>query len=321
MNGIKQAAFLSEARKIPGVVKASGISHALFGSQKSGSNINWKDKDPEQEVWFEYGNVGYDMLELLEIELIEGRFFSKDFNIEHTKVVINQATKTLMGVENAVGKKFSVNDSEYEVIGVMKNFHFQSLHEQIKPTFFLLNNNNWYMKLAIRIQSDRMRETLSEIDEVYTKFNPAFPFNYSFHDQDQAAMYDNELTISLLAKYAAGLALLISSLGLFGLVSFVIERKYKEIGIRKVLGASSNVIIKMISKDFIVPICIASVLGIAFSTLIINRWLNEFAYRIGLEWWFFASAILLMVLIALLTSLSQILRAVTANPINVLKDE
>lgn len=321
MGGSKQEAFLNEVHKIPGVVKASGISHSLFGAQRSGSNITWDGKDPGQEVWFEYGNVGYHMLELLGIELLEGRYFSKEFGNEETKIVINQSTKKLMGVADAVGKKFTLNENEYEIIGVTDDFHFQSLHEPIKPTFFLLNSNNWYLKLAIKIQPESIRETLLEIDELYTQVNPGFPFQYSFHDQDQSEMYETEVKISALTKYAAGLAILISSLGLFGLVSFVTAQKAKEMGIRKILGASPVLIFKALTKDFILPIMIATVVGVATSALLIDKWLDEFAYRIDLKWWFFVGAIMIMVLIAFLTAIPQVLKTVMANPVNALKDE
>ncbi|MEO9484589.1 MAG: FtsX-like permease family protein [Ekhidna sp.] len=321
MNGSKQQAFLSEVRQISGVEKADGVSHALFGAQRSGSNMTWQGKDPEEEVWFEYGHVGHDMLELLEVRLHEGRFFSKEFGDETSKVVINRATKELMGVQNAVEKKFTVGETAYEIIGVTEDFHFQSLHEQIKPTFFLLNTNDWYMKLAIKINPNQLQETLSEIDNLYATLNPGFAFEYSFHDQDQAAMYESETKISSLTKYAAGLAILISSLGLFGLVSFVVERKSKEMGIRKVLGASSGAIAGAVSKDFIFPIAVASVLGIVASTLLINNWLDQFAYRIYLKWWFFVAAIGLMTVIALMTTISQVLKAIMTNPISALRDE
>lgn len=321
MSGSNQKTFLEEVRRIPGVTAAAGISHALFGAQRSGANMTWEGKDPEQEVWFEYGNVGYSMLELLQIDLDEGRYFSKDFGDEASKVVINKATKELMGVKNAVGKKFIVNETEYEIIGVTQDFHFQSLHERIKPTFFLLNPNNWYLKLAIKIRSDQVMKTLANIDKLYDNLNPGFPFKYSFHDQDQTGMYATEEKMTLLTKYAAGLAILISSLGLFGLVSFVTERKAKEMGVRKVLGASSFSIVKGISKEFMLPIAVASIIGVAASSLLLGKWLDEFAYRIDLSWSFFGSAILLMILIVVLTSIQRIVKAVTANPIHVLKDE
>ena len=166
-----------------------------------------------------------------------------------------------------------------------------------------------------------MREALSQVEDVYRQFNPGFPFQYAFHDQDQAERYAAEAKISTLTKYAAGLAILISSLGLFGLVSFVTERKSKELGIRKVLGASTVSIAGMLSKDFLWPMMVASVVGTITATLLMEKWLEAFAYRIALEWWFFGSAIFAMLLIALITSLSQLVKTVNANPIQALRDE
>lgn len=320
MNGEKQQAFLTEVRRLNGVEKASGISHALFGATKAGANITWDGKSPEQEVWFEWGYVGYDMLELLEIELEKGRFFSKLFGDEQSKVVITKTTQKLMGIEDPIGLKFTVGETTYDIIGVAEDFHFQSLHEQIKPTFFLLNSS-WTMKLAIRIDPNRLQGTISEIRALYDTFNPGFPFEYSFHRQDKRDQYAIEDRVSLLSKYAAGLAILISSLGLFGLVSFVAERKAKELGIRKTLGASAKALFGSLSKEFVSPIVIASVLGIITSVFLLNEWLSNFAFHIELSWIFFASGVVLMVLIALATSLSQILKAIFANPIASLRDE
>ena len=286
MNRERQQAFLSEARRIQGVEKASGITHALFGGQIAGSNINWQGKDPEKVIWFEWGYADYDMLELLEIDAIQGRFFSKEYGNERSKVVINEATKRLIGLENPVGEKLSVGETDYEIIGVAENFHFQSLHEQIKPTFFRLSSG-YSMKLALKIKSENLTETVDEITDLYAEFNPGFPFEYSFHDQEKHEMYLSEQKVTVLSKYAAGLAVFISCLGLLALVSFVAERKTKEMGVRKVLGASSRSLISILSKDFMSPILFASVLGVFVSAYAMEYWLNSFAYRIDLEWWFF----------------------------------
>lgn len=320
MTGEKQQAFLTEVRRLNGVEKASGISHALFGATKAGANITWDGKNPEQEVWFEWGFAGYDMLELLEVELKKGRFFSKSFGDEQSKVVINETTQKLMGMQDPIGVKFRVGENNYEIIGVTEDFHFHSLHEEIKPTFFVLSSN-WTMKLAIRIDPNRPQETISEIQELYDRFNPGFPLEYSFHEQDKREQYAIEERITLLSKYAAGLAILISSLGLFGLVSFVAERKAKELGIRKVLGASSKALLGSLSKEFIRPISIASVLGVVTSAFLLNGWLSDFAYSIKLSWLFFVIGVALMLIIALGTTISQILKAILANPINSLRDE
>lgn len=320
MSGEKQRALLTEARKLPGVVKASSISHALFGAQKSSANITWDGKDPDQEVWFEWGYVGYDMLELLEIEMLQGRPFSIDFGNEQTKVVINETTKKLMEVKNPIGKKLTVGDTEYEVIGVTHDFNFQSLHESIKPTFFVLKNN-WSMKLAMRVEPENMSETILQIEKLYAQFNPGYSFGYTFHDQDQKKMYRTEEQMIVLSKYAAGLAIFISCLGLFGLISFVAERKSKEMGIRKILGASSSSLTATLSKDFVSPILVAGVIGLALSIFVMDHWLDEFAYRITMEWWLFAAPLALMLLLAMITSSTQIIRALFVNPINSLRDE
>ncbi|MBV6645241.1 MAG: ABC transporter permease [Cyclobacteriaceae bacterium] len=320
MNAQKQQAFLSEVKNVPGVVKASGISHALFGAQKSSANITWEGKDPEQDIWFEWGYVDYDMLELLKIKLDKGRFFSREFGNENAKVVINKTTQKLIGVDNPIGLKLSVGDSSYEIIGVMSDFHFQSLHEQIKPTFFLLNNG-WSMKLAISITAQNRHQCIQYIEEMYKKFNPENSFDYSFHDQEVQERYKNDEKVATLSKYASTLAIPISCLGLFGLVSFVAERRSKEMSIRKVLGASPSSLIGALSKDFTLPLSLSTIIGSLISIYLMSNWLAGFAYRIELEWWFFAFSIVLLFLFALLISTVQIIKTITTNPIDSIRDE
>ncbi|WP_462254063.1 ABC transporter permease [Ekhidna sp.] len=320
MNRDKQQTFLSEARKIPGVSTASGITHAIFGAQRSGANITWKGKDPDINMWFEYGSVDYQMLELLEIEVNQGRFFSQEYSDERSKVVINEAMKATMQLENPIGEYLQLGDSQYGIIGVASDFHFQSLHEEIKPTFFLLNSG-YSMKLAVKIHHDSMGETVKNIASLYEDINPAYPFEYSFHDQDQAVLYQTEEKVSSLSKYAAGLAIFISSLGLFGLMSYVTERKAKEMSIRKVLGATSRSLITLLSIDFLIPLGASIILGVSLSAFSLNIWLDQFAYRIHLEWWFFAFSILIMIGIITVTISSQMRKTLNLNPVDSLKEE
>ena len=320
MNRENQQSFLHASRQLPGVIEASGITHALFGSQRSGSNITWENKDPNQRIWFEWGYVDYDMLELLEMDLVRGRFFSKEFGAERNKVVINETTWRLMEESDPIGKRFTIDSTNYEIIGVTKDFHFQSLHEAIKPTFFLLGSG-WSMTLALKISPENANNTIQQIESQYQTYNPGFPFEYSFHDQDQYSAYAEEQTITSLANFAAVLALLISCLGLFGLASFITEQKKKELGIRKVLGANAIELITTLLKAFLLPVVTGAVLGAFVSYFVAESWLNEFAYRMQLQWWFYAVSMLFLLLFSLFTSTTQILKALLTNPIDSLKEE
>ncbi len=320
LNREKQKAFLNEAKILPGVTYASGISHALFGAQKSGANINWTGKNPDEQIWFEWGFVNYDMLELLEIPILEGRYFSKQFGNENSKVVINKATKDLLGFKSPIGEKITVGETEYEIIGVSNDFHFQSLHEKIKPTFFLLNES-WSMKLALKLKANNLPETLREVDKLYASFDPGFLFEYSFLDQDHMRMYETEKRVTTLAKFAAFLAIMISILGLFGLVSFIIERRAKEMGIRRILGATPVAVFIALTSNFIKPLLFAIIVGVITSLYFIKQWLQGFAYQIELKWWYFAMAVATMILLSLATSISQILKVIFTNPVNALRDE
>ncbi len=320
MNREKQQTFLTEARKINGITNASGITHALFGAQRSSANVTWFGKDSDQVVWFEYGSVDYDMLELLELEAIHGRFFSRSFGNERSKVVINEVTRNLIQMDNPIGQTLTVNDNNYEIIGVVSDFHFQSLHEEIKPTFFLLNSG-YSMKLALRIEPAKLLETVTKIESLYSKVNAGYPFEYSFHDQDQQSFYETEQRVAKLSRYAAGLATCITCLGLFGLISFVTEQKAKELSIRKVLGASSKALVFTISKEVNLALLVASIFGVMCSVVALEVWLNKFAYRISLEWWHFAISIFIMIFLAISTMLTQLKKTINANPIDALKEE
>ena len=215
---------------------------------------------------------------------------------------------------------FLIKYTNDKIVGVAKDFHFQSLHEQVKPLFFMLSpENTWYV--MARLEAGREKETIDRLTTFYQSYNPGFTFDFQFMDEEYRKMYAAEQRVSSLSKYFAGFAILISCLGLFGLAAFTAERRTKEIGIRKALGSSSFNILLLISSDFTKMVLIAIGIALPFSYWIIQNWLEKFAFRIDLKIWFFALAGFLALLVAWLTVGSQAIKAATLNPAKCLKDQ
>jgi len=311
--------FLTEVRKIPGIAQASYMDGDLTGLHSGTTGVEWDGKDPNQTVDFNLLGVGYELIETLGIEVKEGRSFSHDFGSEQTKVIFNEAAIESMGLTDPVGKNIRLWDEEMQVIGVVKNFHFESLYENIKPFFFRLSDNN--RNILVKIKPGALQETLPKLEQFYRTYNLSIPFEYRFLDENYQQLYAAENRVSILSRYFAGIAILISCLGLFGLVAFAAERRTKEIGIRKVLGASVGSVVRLLSRDFIKPVLLAIFIASPISWWAMNSWLEDFAYRIEIQWWMFALAGLAALAIALLTVSWQAVRAAVANPVDSLRDE
>jgi predicted permease len=313
--------FLSEIKKVPGVQNAASTTSDMTGHTWS-VGLEWEGKANEDQVRAELMAVNPDFLETLGLEIKEGRFFSRDFGNDTTKIVINEAAARSMGFENAVGK-YIESFQRFEIIGVVKDFHLESFHEEVKPQLFLLHRKHFAQPSLImtRIEAGKEKETLKRLDIFYKTYNPGFPLDYTFLDDDYQALYTSEQRVSTLSKYFAGLAILISCLGLFGLAAFTAQRRIKEIGIRKILGSSDLSIVRLLSGDFIKTILIAIMIALPLSYFITWQWLEGFAYRIDLEWWFFVGSGSLALLIALFTVALQTVRASRVNPTECLKQE
>ena len=312
--------FLAEARKLPGVRQASSMGHDMTGHIAASYGVEWPGKDPDDRTEFEMMPVGYEMLELLEIEMAAGRTFSKKFSADTAKIIFNEAAIEHIGFSDPIGKVVKWGDGEREIIGVVKDFHFESLHEKVKPMIFWLDPSRTW-SIAVKIEAGKEQETIAQLQPLFQTFYPGFPFDYKFLDQEYQALYAAEQRVSTLSKYFAGIAILISCLGLFGLAAFTAERRLKEIGIRKILGATDFGIVRLLSGDFTKMVLVAIVVALPISYLIAQRWLEDFAFSIELEWWYFAGAGLLALLIAWFTVGLQTVKAARVNPVECLKDE
>ncbi len=317
----QREAFFNELRSIPGVLRAAGTSHTMTSQMSNTHGLEWRGKSPEALILFENFRVDYDFQKTMDFELVQGRWFGKEFGADSTKIVLNEAAVRVMGFtpEEAIGENIRLWDQyDLEVVGVLKDFHFQSIHREVDPAFFRLGST-W--NVAVRLEKGREVQAMDEVQLLYESFNPGFIFEYEFLDKNYQELYNSERRIGTLSSYFAGFAILISCLGLFGLASFTAERRIKEIGIRKVLGASVTNIVMMLSKDFTRLVAISILIAVPISWYLMSEWLSNFAYKINLGASLFIGAATISLIIAWLTVSSQALRAANINPARCLKDE
>jgi putative ABC transport system permease protein len=319
-NSAHAESFLGQLRNIPGVKAASGISSSLTRGNYGTFDIVWPGKNLEDMTEFENISVDYGMIEALGTDIKDGRSFSKEYGADSAKIIFNETAIQFMGMQDPVGKTIRLFGQEMQIIGVVKDFHFESLHETIKPLFFRLSPENAYTLMA-KMESGKEAQTLQDIQALYEEFNPGFPFEYQFVDEKYQALYAAEQRVSLLSRYFAALAILISCLGLFGLAAFSAERPKKEIGIRKILGAKNSAIVRILSVDFTKMVVLAIAVALPVSYFLANSWLQAFAFRIELEWWHFAVAGISALFVAWLTVGIQTMKAARVSPVNSLRTE
>jgi ABC-type antimicrobial peptide transport system permease subunit len=317
----QREAFINEVKSIPGVVNASSMWGSIMGlTSFTTGDFDWEGRNDDEVIQFEHLGVDFDMIELLGIQMAAGRSFSRSSPSDTSRIILNEAAIKMMGVKDPVGKTFGLWGNKYEIVGIAKNFHFKSLHEAVKP-FFLRVTPNDFNKVLVKIEAGKETETIGRIKNFYRSFNPGFAFNYNFLDSEYQALYSAEQKVATLSQYFAGLAILISCLGLFGLASFTAERRLKEIGIRKVMGSSVAGIVYLLSSDFNKIVLSAIIIALPLSYFGTKSWLNNFAYRIDLEWWYFPAAGLVAFAIAWVTVGMQAYKAARVNPTKCLRDE
>ncbi|MFT4856818.1 MAG: putative ABC transport system permease protein [Algoriphagus sp.] len=311
--------FLGELKKSPGVENASSLSHPLVGLQSSTIGLSWEGKNPDEQVKFENVTVNMGLIETMGFEIVAGRAYSPDFGAEDSKIILNEAAVRTIGFKNPVGQIVNLWGEDKEVIGVIKNFNFESLKETVKPAFLKYDPEN-AQKIMIRIAGQNQQETIAGIEEIFIK-QTAQPMDYSFMDANYQSLYASEQRVSKLAKYFGVMAIFLSCLGLFGLAAFTAEKRKKEIGVRKVMGASTMAILTLVSKDFVRLILISIVIAMPLAWYFANNWLKSYAYQTNLSWWIFAVSGILLILIAVITVGYQAFKAANANPVDSLKSE
>lgn len=312
-------AFVSEVKNITGVSSASYMWGDLLENISGGSGFSWKGQQPEErKIPFDFVEGGAEMVDLLDLEIIQGESFSKDRVADKDRIIFNEAAIKLMNYgENPIGKR--VYFKGYRTIaGVVKDFHFESLYEPIKPMFFIIDNGNNFI---VKIDPRMTLETIAKIETLHSRFDPSIPFDFKFLDENYQALYVSEKRVSTLSAYFAGIAILISCLGLFGLAIFTASQRRKEIGIRKTLGQRKSQITLLLSTEFAKLVMVSILIGLPVGFLLMRDWLSEFAYRIELRIEYFLGTALLAMFVALSTVVTQAIRAANKNPIDALREE
>jgi predicted permease len=313
--------FRTELLKQPGVaqVTASSQNPLSVGTSTSGG-VAWDGKTEEDDILFSIISADYDFLETMGMELAQGRGYDPAFSTDTVNFIINEQAARAMGMDDALNQPITVWDVEGKVIGVVKDFHYSSLHDDIGPLVI-----RWAPGAAayvyVRTEAGRMPEVLAATEDLYRQFNPSFPFDYIFMNQYFDRIYRSEQVIGTLANGFAVMAIVISCLGLLGLASYTAERRRKEVGIRKVLGASVTRLVVLLTSDFTWLVLIGFVIAAPLAYWFMDDWLQAYAYRINLHPFLFIGAGLAALVIAWLTVSYQSIRAARVNPTKSLRSE
>lgn len=304
--------------KIESVSRTNSLPFRI-GSNTGG--INWDGKSEEEDILIGFSFADYDFVKTMGMEMAQGRYFSREYGTDSTAVVINENAAKIMGLENPVGSWLSWGEeSRYTIIGVVKDYNFQHMSEEISPlTIFKMPEYCQY--ILIKLNKTDVKSTIESIEENWDKVFPNYPFTYTFMEDKYREMYTREEKSGELFKYFAFLAVFISSLGLFGLTSYLAEQKTKEIGIRKVLGSSVSGIVMIMSKEFTKLIIIANIIAWPLTWYLGQQMLDMYAYRMEMSIWIFVSATLISFTIAFLTISYQSIKAGRSKPVDALRYE
>ena len=317
--------FKDQLLRQPGIKSVTSAQSNPLEVGSSTSGVRWPGKDTTKLILFSSNPVTYDYIKTMGIQLVSGRDFSTDYGLDTMNYLVNEAAAKKIGYKDPVGKELTMWGDKGMIVGLMKDYHHNSLHVPIEPLILRLHKMSWggtyWGNVIVRTEKGKTKQAIASMEKLYKQFNPGFPFKYYFTDDEIANRYKAEYTVSKLSRYFAFLAIFISCLGLFGLVTFTAEQKTKEIGIRKVLGASVTGIVRMLSKDFLTLVVIAAVIAFPVAWWAMHRWLNDFAYRVNIGWWVFVVAGIVALLIALLTISFQSIKAAIANPVKSLRTE
>ena len=318
--------FSNEILKLPGVIKLTKADKPPFWGGNSSWGYDWEGKDPELMVLICMMQVDRNYFDVLGIPFEGGVTFSERFDnysldkVETVDVILNQEAIRRMKMEEPVGKFFGRGDNKGTIVAVTKDFNFESLRSTVEPLVMIPLQGEPNV-IITRIQKDNIHETIASIEETWKKINPSSPFSFGFFDDRLESMYRGEVRVSKLFRYFTAVAIFIASLGLLGLSSFSIQRKTKEIGIRKVVGAPVTSILFLLTRDFVRWVLIAFIFACPLAWYSMQQWLENFAYKTSLSWWIFGAAGLLALLVAIFTVSFQTLKASLRNPVDSLRYE
>lgn len=313
-------AFRQEVSALPGVGGVSRTTHRFLGRNSSTSGLDWPGKQPETNVLFEMARVDYGLVETLGFDMASGRSFSREFGADTSRIIVNEAGVEVMGLEQPLGTSVGLWGEQWEIIGVLDDFNYQSLRNEVEPMFLIVDDSFAFTGF-IRLEVENITGTVNQIEALYKEFNPDYPFDYNFMDRQYEALYRSETRVGKLAGYFGAFAVFISCLGLFGLSAFTTEQRNREIGVRKVLGASVRSLLVLLTADFTKLVLVSIAVAVPVAWWMMDVWLSDYAYRIGIGAAPFLYAGAGALLIAWLTVSYQSVRAALMNPVKSLRSE
>jgi predicted permease len=305
----------------PNLTEYSIIKYLPANLTTGTTDVLWAGKDPHLQIVFPHLGVDENFLKTFQMHLVAGRFFAQDFMGDENNYVVNEAAlKTMqMNAASAIGKPLSVNGRKGEIVGVIKDFNFKPVQQAVEPLILEHSGSGGY--LVIRTAPADMQKIVTQVKNVFGSVYKDYPFSYSFVDEAISKLYLSEQQMSKLFSLFAALSVIISCLGLFGLAAYTAERRTKEIGIRKVLGASVAGLVELQAKEFLLLVTVSCVIAFPAAWFIMHHWLQNYAYRININWQIFFAAGLLAIVIALITISFQSIKAALANPVKSLRSE
>ncbi|MHA4811110.1 ABC transporter permease [Flavitalea flava] len=324
-NGMRKEARQIEVSmaSAPGVVAHSIVGDLPTYLTSGDGGVDWPGKGPKEQAIFSLIGADENTLNVFGMHLLTGRNFSKAYGSDDSAILMNEAAIRVMHMDlsTAVGKTIRFNNRKRTIIGVVKDFSFKPIQFTVEPLLMPYNFTRGNMYVVIKTAPGNTDKTIAALKKAYETTYPQYLFNYGFVDMDLDALYSSEQRMGKLFNVFSVMAIFISCLGLFGLSAYTTQRRIKEIGVRKVLGASVQGIVSLLAREFLIPVGVATLIAFPVAGWAMDKWLHGFAYRIGLEWWFFAVAGTLALLVALCTVSYEAIRAATANPVKSLHSE
>ena len=313
--------FVGRLDDEPSITNVSSASNnPLSIGSSTAWGVRWDGRDPDDDTLYNIIQVSHGFIDVMKMELVDGRDFSKEFGTDSLNVIVNEAAARAMGFEDPVGQAVRVWGRDGQIVGIVKDFHISSLYEPIEPMVMRLAPENAW-QVFVRPAQGQTAEALAAFETVFKEFNPNYPYEYDFVDAFFERQYASEIVVGKLSRWFTILAIFIACLGLFGLASFTAERRTKEIGIRKVLGASVPGVVGLLSREFIALVVAAFFIGAPVAAWLMDKWLSEFEYHTQLSWQIFATAVLGVIIITYATVGYQSVRAALANPADSLRSE
>ncbi len=322
---LKYKTLKNELSQNPNILDVSSATCLPFGSMGGEwGQLDWEGKDPEYQLSMNHMAVDAHFLKTFQLEMIEGRFLSDEFPSDAQNFILNEAAIKATGLDSPVGKRFRLLDKTGKITGVIRDFHFAPLHDEIEPLVLHLMPYQYWMYrnyVFVRISADNISQNIASIEKMWNRAIPEYPFEFHFLDDTIDQKYRSEQRLEMILRIFTFLAISISCFGLFGLISFTAEQRTKEIGIRKVLGASVGSVVRLLSKEFVVLVVLANIIAWPVAYYVMTKWLKNFAYRTEIGFVTFLFSGFLALIIAILTVCFQSIKAALANPVDSLRYE